>query len=196
MADESLREIQLSGKQLIALFMAAAVVLIATFLSGVLVGRGVRSQREPVTLADAAQAPGETVDPTASKPAPPAEPPVQQAPPSSPPPQTDESPALYTRAQVPPPPIAAPAAAPVPRGGEPAGTGFFLKVVAYRQKAQADKVAASLSAKGFAAWVAPVTVSRGAALYSVRVGKFATRKEAESAKQRLEREDYKPSIAR
>ncbi len=58
MADESFREIQLSGKQLIALFMAAAVVLIATFLSGVLVGRGVRSQLEPPIAADAAQAPG------------------------------------------------------------------------------------------------------------------------------------------
>ena len=58
MADESFREIQLSGKQLIALFMAAAVVLIGTFLSGVLVGRGVRSQQEPPIAADAAQAPG------------------------------------------------------------------------------------------------------------------------------------------
>jgi cell division protein FtsN len=213
MADESFREIQLSGKQLIALFMAAAVVLIATFLSGVLVGRGVRSQQEPVTLTNAEQAPAGAIDPTASKPAPSPEPPAQQTPPATPPPQTDEAPALYAGAQGPPPPIAAPAAAPVgaspdakpkeapaavsaPRGGEPAGTGYFLKVVAYRQKAQADRLAASLSAKGYSAYVAPVTGTKGTALYSVRVGAFATRKEAEAAKQRLEQEDYKPSIAR
>ena len=209
MADESFREIQLSGKQLIALFMAAAVVLIATFLSGVLVGRGVRSQQEPVISANAEQASGGAIDPTASRPAPPPEPPVQQTPPSTPPPQTDEAPALDARGQAPPPPIAAPAgtgvdakpkdapaAVAAPRAGEPAGTGYFLKVVAYRQKAQADKLAASLSAKGYSAYVASVTGSKGTALYSVRVGAFATRKEAEAAKQRLEQEDYKPSIAR
>ncbi len=65
MADESFREIQLSGKQLIALFMAAAVVLIATFLSGVLVGRGVRSRQEPAISAEAAQGSDGAVDPTA-----------------------------------------------------------------------------------------------------------------------------------
>ena len=192
MADESFREIQLSGKQLIALFMAAAVVLIATFLSGVLVGRGVRSQQEPVTLTNAEQAPAGAIDPTASKPAPPPEPPAQQTPPATPPPQTDEAPALYADAKL----KEAPAAVSAPRGGEPAGTGYFLKVVAYRQKAQADRLAASLSAKGYSAYVAPVTGTKGTALYSVRVGAFATRKEAEAAKQRLEQEDYKPSIAR
>ncbi len=88
-----------------------------------------------------------------------------------------------------------PAATPVE--GEPPGNGFYLKVVAYRTKAQADKVASSLSAKGYGTWVAPVTGSKGTALYSVRVGKFATRKEAEAAKQRLEQEEQqKPSIAR
>jgi cell division protein FtsN len=214
MADESFREIQLSGKQLIALFMAAAVVLIGTFLSGVLVGRGVRAQREAAISADAAQASGGAVDPTApstpGKPAPEAEPQVQPAPPSTPPPQVDESPSLYARGDAKPAaapaaapgagadakPKEAPAAAAAPRGTEPAGTGYFVKVVAYRTKAQADKVAASLSAKGYAAYVVAVTGSKGPALYSVRVGAFATRKEAEEVKQRLEQEDYKPSIAR
>jgi cell division septation protein DedD len=225
MADESFREIQLSGKQLIALFMAAAVVLIATFLSGVLVGRGVRSQQEPAISADAAQAPGGAVDPTASttppKPALQAEPQAQAAPPSTPPPQADEDPALYARGQAKPaPPAAAPAAAATPAGGgadtkpadakaketptaglapavgEPAGTGYFVKVVAYRTKAEADKMAARLSTKGYAAYVTPVT-GKGAALYSVRVGKFTSRQDAEAAKRRLEQEEQlKPSIAR
>jgi DedD protein len=220
MADESFREIQLSGKQLIALFMAAAVVLIATFLSGVLVGRGVRSQQEPAISADAAQTSGGAVDPTAPpapvKPTPEAEPPVQTAPPLTPPPQADEAPALYARGQAKPTQAATgapagagadakpadakaketPAAATVPGGADPAATGYFVKVVAYRTKAEADRMTARLSAKGYAAYVTPVT-SKGAALYSVRVGKFPTRQDAEAAKRRLEQEEQlKPSIAR
>lgn len=39
MADESLREIQLNGKQLVFVFMAATVVAVVIFLSGVMVGR-------------------------------------------------------------------------------------------------------------------------------------------------------------
>lgn len=41
MSDEGFREIQLNGKQLVFLFMAATVMLVVTFLFGVLVGRGV-----------------------------------------------------------------------------------------------------------------------------------------------------------
>jgi cell division protein FtsN len=220
MADESFREIQLSGKQLIALFMAAAVVLIVTFLSGVLVGRGVRSQQEPPIAADRAQASAAAVDPTAPaappKPGPQAEPQAQAAPPSAPPPQADEDPALYARAQTKPVPTAATApagaaadakpreiplpvtvpAAAAPGGSETGGTGYFVKVVAYRTKAEADRMAARLSTKGYAAYVTPVT-GKGASLYSVRVGKFTTRQDAEAAKRRLEQEEQlKPSIAR
>ena len=42
MSDEGFREIQLNGKQLIFMFMAVTVVLVVTFLFGVLVGRDVR----------------------------------------------------------------------------------------------------------------------------------------------------------
>ena len=42
--DEGFHEIQLNGKQLVFLFMAATVVSVVIFLCGVLVGRGVRSQ--------------------------------------------------------------------------------------------------------------------------------------------------------
>lgn len=44
MNDEGFREIQLNGKQLVFLFMAATVVSVVIFLCGVLVGRGVRSE--------------------------------------------------------------------------------------------------------------------------------------------------------
>ena len=42
--DDGFHEIQLNGKQLVFLFMAATVVSVVIFLCGVLVGRGVRAQ--------------------------------------------------------------------------------------------------------------------------------------------------------
>src|SRR5918993_5349545 len=41
MSDEGFHEIQLNGKQLVFLFMAATVVSVVIFLCGVMVGRGV-----------------------------------------------------------------------------------------------------------------------------------------------------------
>ena len=43
--DDGFHEIQLSGKQLVFLFMATTVVSIVIFLCGVLVGRGVQNAR-------------------------------------------------------------------------------------------------------------------------------------------------------
>lgn len=43
--DDSFREIQLSGKHLVFLFMAGTVFAVVIFLSGVMVGRGVRTER-------------------------------------------------------------------------------------------------------------------------------------------------------
>src|SRR5215212_2687928 len=85
MSDEGFHEIQLNGKQLVFLFMAATVVSVVIFLCGVLVGRGVRSQLSvtdttaPSTVAETtptqpampAQAPAAGSDPTAAA-APPA----------------------------------------------------------------------------------------------------------------------------
>src|SRR5687768_54668 len=44
MQDEAFHEIQLNGKQLVFLFMAATVVSVVIFLCGVMVGRGVPTQ--------------------------------------------------------------------------------------------------------------------------------------------------------
>ena len=51
MNDEGFREIQLNGKQLIFLFMAVTVVLVVTFLFGVLVGRGARGGADTAQIA-------------------------------------------------------------------------------------------------------------------------------------------------
>ena len=52
MADEGFHEIQLKGKQLVFLFMAATVVAVVIFLCGVMVGRGV-----PARAASASDSP-------------------------------------------------------------------------------------------------------------------------------------------
>jgi cell division septation protein DedD len=71
--DDAFHEIQLNGKQLIFLFMAATIVSVVIFLVGVMVGRGVRSERSAVALNDALSAsPAADVQPTpAATPLPP-----------------------------------------------------------------------------------------------------------------------------
>ncbi len=48
MSDESLREFQLNGKQLVFLFMASTIVAVVIFLCGVMVGRGVSAAQAAV----------------------------------------------------------------------------------------------------------------------------------------------------
>ncbi|HEX7485842.1 MAG TPA: SPOR domain-containing protein [Vicinamibacterales bacterium] len=236
MADDGFHEIQLSGKQLIFLFMTTAVVLVVTFLCGVLVGRGVRTQKDQAVAAEAlTQATPGAVDPTASaaalQPAPKAAP---QTPPASPPPQPEEDLSYYSRLEgqsapaeatkptngprgrevsekpaakaakaadpkaanvkakaAPAPPTAEPAAA---ASSDPAGAGFALRLAAYRDKATADALASRLAGKGYSTFVVPMS-SKGSTLYSVRVGRFKTRKEADTARRRLEKEEkFKPLL--
>ena len=69
LADEGFHEIQLSGKQLVFLFMATTVLAVLIFLCGVQVGRGVRPERG-IEMAD---------DAAAAAPPPPAATPSQPA---------------------------------------------------------------------------------------------------------------------
>jgi cell division septation protein DedD len=75
--DDGFHEIQLSGKQLVFLFMATTVVSIVIFLCGVLVGRGVQHARGTVaeaagleTSAPAAVEDDTAIAPTSDKPTP------------------------------------------------------------------------------------------------------------------------------
>ena len=69
--DEGFHEIQLNGKQLVFLFMAATVVSVVIFLCGVLVGRGVRVERAITVESSVASVAAETTPPPpASTPAP------------------------------------------------------------------------------------------------------------------------------
>lgn len=72
MSDEGFHEIQLNGKQLVFLFMAATVVSVVIFLCGVMVGRGVRAQQvaaDPAAEVGAAAAVEEAPRPESSRPA-------------------------------------------------------------------------------------------------------------------------------
>jgi cell division septation protein DedD len=64
--DDAFHEIQLNGKQLVFLFMAATVVSVVIFLCGVLVGRGVRAERGGI----AADSSVTSAEPTPAAPAP------------------------------------------------------------------------------------------------------------------------------
>src|SRR3954453_7006473 len=87
MADDGFHEIQLSGKQLVFLFMATTAVSVMIFLLGVLVGRDVRGGRvsEATEAALTPPSPGASPAPepvkqqAAAQPAPAAEPPSPPA---------------------------------------------------------------------------------------------------------------------
>ena len=71
MSDDGFHEIQLNGKQLIFLFMAATVVSVVIFLCGVMVGRGVRSGRGETTPSAELETPAQAAPaPVAPAPAP------------------------------------------------------------------------------------------------------------------------------
>ena len=98
--DDGFHEIQLNGKQLVFLFMAATVVSVVIFLCGVLVGRGVRAER---TGADSTVA--SNAEPTpAPPPSTPAQPPAGTDPTAAPPPPpTSEDLTYFSRLEKPPP---------------------------------------------------------------------------------------------
>jgi DedD protein len=215
--DEGFHEIQLNGKQLVFLFIAATVVSVVIFLCGVLVGRGVRTGQSTIAHQPAA-APAPTPagsDPTAAAP-PPAPvddlsyfdrlqkskaPSEQLKPASEQKAPVAEHPAPGAARETPTPPApkeSAPTQAPVVDAAqaEPAGQGFAVQIAALNVRSEADAIAKRLSSKGYAAYViAPADGTPS--VYRVRVGKFPTRREAESIAARLQKEEqFKPWVTR
>jgi DedD protein len=221
--DDGFHEIQLNGKQLVFLFMAATVVSVVIFLCGVLVGRGVRAERSvadetssgPVADVPAAQAPAPAPagsDPTAAAapPAPAAEDltyfdrlekqkaPAEQLKPAAP--DKNEKNKGNKKAverqdkQAAPPPPAPPVA--VAQPAEPAGQGYAVQIAALNVRTEAEAIAKRLTTKGYSAYV--LAPPRGTPMvYRVRVGKFPTRREAESIATRLKKEEqFNPWITR
>ena len=213
MAEPTYREIQLSVKQLVFLFMSAVVVAVAIFLLGVSVGRGVDGAPQ---MADDAGAPAATDTMVTATPPPTEVPPAEltyhddlqdSAPPggrpsgarqpdppgaagrAAPPPVT---PALPVAPPPPDPdPVAPPATRPAAESAAPAagadGEGpFALQLGAFGARENADRLVSELKQKGYAAYIARPTGS--SALFAVRVGPFQDRAQAESTRQRLSRD--------
>lgn len=189
--DDGFREIHLSGKQLVFLFMAATVVLVVTFLTGVLVGRGVRAERTELAQEEQLTLPPETTppvpppaavntseDPRAAAPPPEAEDDADGKAPKVA--EADEPPRAVVRNQDTPPAPAPPSektpvadVKPAPAKAEPA-------------KAVAAKVEPSKPepAKGPAATGAP---GNG---YAVQVAAVNARSEADAIVKRLSGKGY------
>jgi cell division septation protein DedD len=214
MQDEGLHEIQLNGKQLVFLFMAATVVAVVIFLCGVMVGRGV-----PVRAGGFDSLPGQVLlDPTAlpHEPAPASASPTTTAIPLS----AQETLTYPERLEEPTPPVetlrvpvemavaplapsseadptveAVPAAAAAPALNGADDAGFVVQVAAVRERSEADTIARRLNTKGYPAFV--TTPPNGAPVFRVRVGKYSDRRDAESVAGRLEKEEqFKPWITR
>jgi DedD protein len=252
--DDGFHEIQLNGKQLVFLFMAATVVSVVIFLCGVLVGRGVRAERSIAVESSAATVVAEATPPApASTPAPPPEADPTRA--AAPAPTAEELSAFgklekqtpaagppKTAAAAPPAPPNPPAAKPVVKpaekpvvkaaekpavkpvekpvekpvdtplatigakptpvqepqaaASEPNGQGFAVQIAALNIRSEAEAIAKRLTSKGYTAYV--LTPASGTpAVFRVRVGKFPTRREAESMASKLEKEEqFKPWVTR
>jgi cell division septation protein DedD len=220
--DDGFHEIQLNGKQLVFLFMAATVVSVVIFLCGVLVGRGVRVERGDFARTavresspiDVAPAPPPATTPVPSTPA--SDPTV-----AAPPPAVDEL-SYFNRLEKPTPPVetlkpapdngrpaparvasASPPALPVPADKTPSlaatpspSQGYAVQIAALNVRSEADAMAKRLASKGYAAYV--LTPANGTpAVYRVRIGTFKTRREAEAMAARLQKEEqFKPWITK
>ncbi|MDO8793086.1 MAG: SPOR domain-containing protein [Vicinamibacterales bacterium] len=251
MADGHETEPPLHGKQLVFVFMAATVAAVVVFLSGVMVGRGVRLQRGGLAFSDAASDPtleaapplaaptGTTAqgpspasreglsypshlselnppdvlperaeDPTADVlgrvPAPEAEKgtgarvreltranePAKGAAVKAPAAKAPTEKAAVEKVPTTARPEAGPPAAPVAADAD-AGKGFAVQVAAVRDRAEAEKIAARLKAKGYATYI----TSPAPGMFRERVGKFPEQREAAAAAAKLEKEEqFKPWI--
>jgi cell division protein FtsN len=210
MSETHFREIQLSGKQLVFLFMTSVVVAVGVFLLGVSVGRGVRTNTvgagiESIEQSAAVEAPAELPPEPELTPADtgyhdtlqgtttPQPEPEPSEPAAATPAASGQAPApAPAPAAVAPPPPTAPVVASKPAPA--VSDGWFLQVGAFRSRENADRQVQQLVAKGYAA-----SVASGAAggLYRVRVGPFAARDEAERNAARLSsQEGIKSSVTR
>jgi len=220
--DDGFHEIQLSGKQLAFLVMAATVVSVVIFLFGVLVGRGVRAERTAMDTTAAATtaiepappsvtpspAPTAGEDPTKAveAPAPPAGDSETVAPDRRP---VDRTPKNADTPEAPKPAVKdatkPPASKPAEKNAaatdakapaEPGGSGYAVQIAALNVRSEADAIAKRLTSKGYSAYVLP-PANGSPSVFRVRVGKFQTRREAENVAARLQKEEqFRPWVTR
>jgi len=187
MSDDGFREIQLSGKQLVFLFMATTVVSVAIFLCGVLVGRGVgaRQASGSTPIADSIGRGGQVIGdelPDWTHP-------MDEA-------NTEIADELYAEpsessledertATIGPSEPVLPL--------EP----FTVQVAALTGRASAEVIRNKLSDKGYPAYLLDPPSGVPGEMFRVRVGRYQDRADAEHVRRRLEQEEkFKPWITR
>ncbi len=208
--DGAYYEVQLNNKQLVFFFMAALAIAVVVFLCGVMVGRGVRDATLAVaqndiaagTLPKAAPAPRATS--VAARPALDYTPrlesdevPKRLEPMRSTSPETTAS--VTPRETAPAPRASVPetASAPPPAARRASTLGadsgaFTIQVVALKTEDAAQSLLSRLKGKNYRAYL---EAGSDAGLHRVRVGRFATRAEAETVATKLrDEEKFRPYI--
>jgi cell division septation protein DedD len=214
-AEDGFHEIQLSGKQLVFLFILVTFASVVIFLCGVLVGRGARAARgeEPADVSA-----GATTTPPTAQAIPGGGPPAAEPP--APAPEADElsyhkrlqgadapkeqlkSPAAAPADAKPAPSApsapaqeAAAAQTPVPASGRPGA--WVVQVVALQDRTVATSLVKRLNGKGYPAFLVTTAAGSVPRMYKVQVGRYNDKREAEQIRQRLEKEEqFKPWISR
>ena len=221
-ADDAFHEIQLSGKQLVFLFMATTVISVIIFICGVLVGRsvpveGISAAENPATTASApadvpTSAAGTATPPSTAQAAegtsysarldaqantpekltPVAEPPPTPAPVAAEATRPASEPAATP---APEPPTRQTADTPKPSSGLP-GT-WAVQVVSLRDRGAANQIVQRLQGRNYPAFLVAPSAGTPTQLYKVQVGKYKDRAEAERIQARLKKEEqFDPWIVR
>jgi cell division protein FtsN len=205
MTDHHPREIQLTSKQLVFVFMSTVLVAVVVFLLGVWVGRGIDAGSMAATEDVMGGGLPKSANPSSPGGGPPAsgdqKPYVYPEaltprsggaaatgasaattpPPADPPASSDPGPAL------PPTQPASPPSAPPPQPEKAPDESWGVQVGAYSARSGAEKVAAEFKGKGY-----PVTVTAGPT-FRVWIGPYA-RKAADQIAIRLRKEGKDASV--
>ena len=206
------REIQLTSKQLVFVFMSTMLVAVVVFLLGVWVGRGIGVDSlaasaevvdQPTEKAKAPGAAGTNPAPATSRDTltypgvlqgsgpPPGAASANQTPPPAP--VADSGPATGAPPPAPPSPNPTP---PPPTTSQPTSAAksppdkdsWLIQVGAYSARSGADKVAAGFKSRGF-----PTTVTSGPT-FKVQLGPYPTRAAADQVAARLRKEGQDLSV--
>ncbi|MCC7418001.1 MAG: SPOR domain-containing protein [Acidobacteria bacterium] len=189
--DDGFHEIQLNGKQLVFLFMAATVVSVVIFLCGVLVGRGVVAERGGAQNVAAVAAADPVAAPGPSEPAPPAVG-TDADPRRAAPPETIEDLTYFDRldGSDPPEETLKPVA---DTAGAPARPAATSSKPAAKTAARTEAASPGAETDAAAAPTRPATVPAG--VYTVQVAALNARPEAESIAKRLAAKGYDAYVA-
>ena len=211
-AEDGFHEIQLSGKQLVFLFIVTTTVIVVVFLCGVKVGRGARAAQgdepEPSALSATAspdqQPVPQTVEPRPTEPPPPAAEEPDKLTysevlkgkatdvPLKPEADVKAAPAPAAepkpKAVAPAPAAPAPADTPgIPTAGRPGA--WAIQVIATRDRNMATSIVKRLGGKGYPAFLVNPPAGKDPGFYKVHVGRYKDRGEAERVSQRIKKEE-------